>query len=183
MVDIKISPSTSDQAVRVRTGKTWPEWFAILDSAGAQQMTHQQIVAFLVNEFSIGGWWQQMVTVTYEQARGLREKHQRPDGYQVGRSKVLPVGVESLYTAWVDETQRSQWLGDLPLTITTATPRKSIRASFTDGTRLDVNFYAKDEGKTQVTVEHQRLPDAAAAEAQKTFWAEALNHLRNYLEL
>jgi uncharacterized protein YndB with AHSA1/START domain len=172
----------SDEAVRVRTGKTWPEWFHLLDTAGATGMTHQQIVAYLVREHGLGSWWQQMVTVTYEQARGLREKHQRPDGYQISRSKVLPVSIDLLYAAWLDPRQRLRWLGDMEINITTATPGKSIRASLPDGTRLDVNYYLKGEGKSQVTVEHQKLPDATSAEARKTFWSDALNRLKAYLE-
>lgn len=77
MVDIKIPPSPSDAAVRVRTGKTWPEWFAFLDAAGAENMTHQQIIAYLIDEHEISSWWQQMVALTYEQARGLRDEHRR----------------------------------------------------------------------------------------------------------
>ena len=30
----------SDEAVKAKTGKTWKQWFAILDKAGAKQMTH-----------------------------------------------------------------------------------------------------------------------------------------------
>ena len=37
----------SDAAVKERTGKTWPEWFKILDKAGAKKMRHQDISAYL----------------------------------------------------------------------------------------------------------------------------------------
>ncbi len=30
----------SDQAVKKATGKSWQEWLAILDKAGARKMTH-----------------------------------------------------------------------------------------------------------------------------------------------
>ena len=62
----------SDAAVQASTGKIWKEWFAILDKAGARKMDHKQIVAYLVKHHKVGPWWQQMVTVIYEQARGLR---------------------------------------------------------------------------------------------------------------
>src|SRR5216117_1433710 len=81
----------SDAAVVRATGKKWAEWFAILDKAGAKKLTHQQIVAVLAKKHGLAPWWQQMVTVTYEQARGLRKVHERPDGYSISRSKTLPV--------------------------------------------------------------------------------------------
>ena len=33
----------NSEAVQKRTGKSWDEWFAILDGAGAKTMTHQEI--------------------------------------------------------------------------------------------------------------------------------------------
>ena len=50
----------SDAAVQSKTGKTWPEWFKVLDAAGARKMSHQQIVAVLSKQHGVGPWWQQM---------------------------------------------------------------------------------------------------------------------------
>jgi len=63
------SAGVSNEAVRAKTGKTWPDWFAILDKAGARKMDHKQIVAYLNEHHQVGPGWQQMVTVGYEQAR------------------------------------------------------------------------------------------------------------------
>ena len=78
MEPVKIPPSMSDDAVKARTGKTWTEWFAILDAAGAGKMTHPQIATYLSTEQAVPDWWSQMVTVTYEKARGLRESAPTP---------------------------------------------------------------------------------------------------------
>ena len=64
------SPRVSDAAVEAKTGKTWQEWFALLDAAGARQMDHKSIAAHLDKKLGVPGWWAQMVTVAYEQARG-----------------------------------------------------------------------------------------------------------------
>ena len=37
-------------------------------------MSHQEIVRYLSTKHDVGPWWQQMVTVTYEHASGLRDK-------------------------------------------------------------------------------------------------------------
>jgi len=94
-----IEPAISDEAVTEKTGKSWDEWFDILDTAGAQLMTHKQIVAYLVEKHGNSSWWQQMVTVTYEQARGLRRKHEMPSGYQISRSRTIAAPVEYVFTA------------------------------------------------------------------------------------
>ena len=41
---------------------------------------------------------------------------------------------------------------------------------------------AAGENKSQVAVEHERLADAAAVEATKTFWRERLTALKGLLE-
>ena len=87
----KIAPAMSDDAVMARTGKTWSEWFAILDAAGAAKMTHPQIASYLSTQQGVPDWWSQMVAVTYEKARGLREQHQQPDGYQISKGKTFQV--------------------------------------------------------------------------------------------
>lgn len=52
---------------------------------------HKDIALWLRENHIESGWWSQMVTVGYEQARGLRQKHEKPTGFDVGRSKTFPV--------------------------------------------------------------------------------------------
>ena len=177
-----IEPPISDAAVKEKTGKDWSEWFAILDAAGAQAMTHKQIVAYLVEEHAVGAWWQQMVTVTYEQARGLRQKHEKPSGYQISRSRTIAAPVERVYAAWLDSVQRARWLADSGFSIRKATPNKTMRITWVDGkTNLDVSFTAKYPEKTQITVQHDKLPSPEDAEQMKMYWTSALEALEKYL--
>jgi len=173
-----------NEAVLAATGKDWQSWFEILDQAGAQGMDHKGIVAYLKDHHNVSPWWQQQVTVSYEQARGLRKVHQRPDGYQISRSKTLPVAVSRLYAACEEEEQREAWLGKVEIVIRTARKDKSMRISWLEPMgSVEVNFYAKGEFKSQITVQHSRLDSAEQAEEMKTYWSHALNNLKSYLEV
>lgn len=177
------SPRMSDEAVEAKTGKKWDQWFAILDKAGAKEMSHKDIVKFLHSKHDVGPWWQQMVTVTYEQARGLRDAHEKPGGYQISVSRTVNVPLANLYKAVANEEGRSRWLSENGLEVRKATPNKSMRVSWKDGkTSLEINFYPKGDGKSQVVVQHSKLPDAKAAAKMKTFWGQALDRLREVLE-
>jgi len=177
------TPSVSDESVRARTGRNWQEWFELLDARGAREMNHRQIVALLAGEYGVDPWWQQMITVTYEQARGLRDKHETPQGFQVSRSKTLPVPVERLFSAWEDEDQRSQWLPGAALSVRRATPAKSMRLDWeADGSLVSVYFYEKGEQRSQVAVNHEKLGSREQAEAMKGYWSLALNRLAAYLQ-
>jgi hypothetical protein len=178
------SKRMSDAAVKERTGKTWLEWFKILDKAGAKKMKHQDIAAYLKTEQKVGAWWCQMIAVPYEHERGLREKFQKCDGeFAASGSRTLGVPISKPYDAWTDETLRQRWLPDAKIEITTATKNKSLRAKWNAGTsRLSVNFYPKGAGKCQVAVDHMKLPSSKECAKMKAYWFEALNRLQEFLE-
>jgi uncharacterized protein YndB with AHSA1/START domain len=178
----KQSERMSDEAVRTKTGKSWDEWFAILDAAGAQTLGHKEIVALLSGQHEVGPWWRQMVTVTYEQARGMREKHQTASGYTANASRTIGVPVDRLFEAWSDAKLRNRWLPDAELTIRKATPGKSLRISWGDGSNVDVGLIPKGESKSQIAVEHAKLPDAEAVTRAKGYWKQALDRLQQVLE-
>jgi hypothetical protein len=174
----------SDAAVKERTGKTWPEWFKILDKAGAKKMRHQDITAYLIKEHKVGPWWTQMIAVPYEHERGLREKFQKCTGeFAASGSRTLSVPMSKLYNAWTDEKLRQRWLPDAKIEITTATKNKSLRAKWDgDASRLSVNFYPKGAGKSQAAVDHMKLPSSKECAKMKAYWFEALNRLQEMLE-
>lgn len=174
----------SDEAVKTATGKTWAQWLKILDTAGARKMTHREIAVLLDKRYpEIGGWWCQMVTVGYEQARGMRQKHQKLNGFEIGSSKTVAVSVGDLYRAWRDKKARGRWLCDPEMTIRKATTNKSMRITWPeDDTSLSVNFYAKGRGKSQVALQHGKLANARRAARMKTYWSAQLTRLKEVLE-
>jgi hypothetical protein len=172
--------SMSDDAVLKATGKTWKEWFAELDRAGGKELDHRGIVA-LAGVGGAGPWWQQMVTVEYERARGLRAKHERPDGYSVSKSVTLGVPVDDAFGWWNDAKTRAKWLGK-GLTVRKANANKSMRITWCDQrTSVEVNFWRKGPEKCQVAVQHSKLADAGEAAKMKAYWGMKLEQMAKRL--
>lgn len=176
------------EAVKAATGKGWDEWFHIIDRVGGREMDHKQIVAVVGKQKGARPWWQQMITVGYEQARGLRKVHETAKGYQVSRSKTVAAPLPVLFRAWKDPKSRGRWLsvasgpragrpnGDLVIRKTTA--NKFLRITWPDGTtNVEVNFYKTPSGKSQVTVQHNKLADAKTAAKMKAYWGKQLERL------
>ena len=172
----------STAAVKKATGKTWAQWLALLDKAGAKKLSHKDIALLLHQKFKVPDWWCQMVTVGYEQARGLRVKHQKADGFEVSVTKTMVAPVDRAFAAWKESAQREQWLPRTPLTVRKATPHKSIRILWPDDTTVSVNFWPKGPLKCQVVPQHGKLATPEAAEKMKAYWADKLEALRAYLE-
>jgi hypothetical protein len=178
----RAAPLISDAAVKQATGRTWKQWFALLDEANACALKHAQIVKLLPDE--IGGWWQQMVTVSYERARQLREVHQRSSGeFAAAATKTFNLPLEIVYAAWKDARSRAGWLAE-GATVRKATPNQSIRLLVGKGAKarpVDVTFSAKGDGKAQVTVDHRELTSEAVVQAAKAGWKEAFERLQKKL--
>lgn len=173
----------SSEAVRAATGKTWTQWCTLLDKAGGRSMNHKEIVAIVGGKHGVGPWWQQMVTVGYEQAAGLRKKHQKPTGFEISRAKTIAAPSSKVFAAWKSAKLRAAWLSGEAITIRKATAGRSLRITWSDGaTNLDVMLYPKGVGKTQITVQHGKLASAKQAEGMKAFWGKALTRLATVLE-
>lgn len=170
----------SSDSVKAKTGKHWEEWFQILDKAGAKKLDHKSIARYLYEIQGVPGWWSQMVTVGYEQARGLREVHQQADGFSANASKTYPVGVDQLFSAFAEARRRQKWLGPAPLEVRTKSPGKSIRFTWSEGnaqSSVDVYFTSKGGSKSSAAVQHNKLVDASAVSRSKEFWKAALSRL------
>ncbi len=173
----------SDAAVKAATGKSWKQWFALLDQCGAKGMSHKEIVAVVRRQADPGPWWRQMVTVGYEQERGLREKHQTPQGFQAGCSRTLGAPLPRLYRHWHDRKLRALWLDDPDFVIRKATRDGSLRITWVDGrTSVEVNFVEKGPARSQVAVQHRKLPNARSVSRMKSYWARQLDRLKQVLE-
>src|ERR1051325_153823 len=171
-----------DEAVKKATGRDWAEWFRIFDKAGAAKLDHRGITA-IAEEPGAPPWWGQMVTGRYEQERGLRAVHQKMDGYSASISRTIAAPLKEIYEAWGAGRRRAKWLKEPKLAVRKATPHKSLRITWSDGaSSVEVNLYPKGDAKTQVSVQHSKLKDAAAGAEKKALWGEALDRLKEALE-
>jgi len=171
-----------DDAVRKATGKTWNEWGKLLDKVGCKKMPHKEIAQIVHEKHGVGDWWSQMVTVGYEQLRGLRKPHQMVDGWKSSVSRTIAVPLSRLYGAWADKTQRRQWMGSREIVVRKATKNKSMRITCHDKTSLEVNFYAKGTGKSQVAVQHNKLKGQSGVAKSKKYWASAMEKMKKVLD-
>jgi uncharacterized protein YndB with AHSA1/START domain len=163
----------SSAAIAAATGKTWEQWMQLLDAAGAGKLDHKGIVKLVSQKFDVGPWWRQMLTVGYEQARGLRGVNQAAGGFQISVTKTLPVPMDRLFRAWSDDKRRARWLPD-EITIRKSTRNRSVRITWNDGTNVEVMFYPQPSGTNRVNVQHNKLPTKAAAEKMRAFWKQRL---------
>lgn len=169
----------TDTAIKAKTGKGWAQWFAALDKKGASGKDHQTITALLRRDFGLSDWYAQMVTVSYERARGLRAKNQKCDGrFSVSVTKVMPVPLRRLFdTATAGQPD---WFPKGAFAESSRTRDKYWRGKWKSG-RLAIGFIAKGTDKAQIAIDIEQLPGAEAVERERAAWKAAVEKLSKLL--
>jgi hypothetical protein len=169
----------TDAAIKAKTGKDWMAWFAALDKAGAAKLDHKAIVA-LARDMGSGRWHGQMVAVSYERARGLRVMNQKCDGeFSVSVTRVMPVSLSELYKAATGAPDA--WFPKGAFEETSRTKDKYWRGKWKSG-RLEVGFYAKGAGKSQIALQSNKLASQDMVEKERALWKKAMDRLQAMIE-
>ena len=63
----------TDVEITDATGKSWQEWFRILDEFGVEERGHSPTVEHLKAHYSLDHDWAELVARRYEDDRGLRQ--------------------------------------------------------------------------------------------------------------
>ena len=171
-------PTMSDDSIRKGTGRSWDDWFRRLDAWGATARTHTEIARHVRDTEGIDGWWAQSVTVGYEWARGMRDRHETPGGYQVSVTKTIAATADDVWRDFVEPARRNRWLapGTLRTRPGTGTVGRSARFDAVDGRLVHIWIEAKGD-RSSVAVTCERLAGPDEVSAQRAVWRERLGHL------
>jgi hypothetical protein len=170
------------QLVKKLSGRSMEDWFKILDEKGAKEMKHAHIFALagsIDGLKPLGQWNQNLLVTTYEWDRGLKQRGEKENGFEISVSKTISVTTAVLYQCWIDESLRNRWLPRQQPEISKATENKSLRMLWSDKiTRVSVELYVKGDAKTQVVVQHLKIAGAEEAAILKQYWSERLDALK-----
>lgn len=173
----------SDAKLTEVTGRNWEAWLSILDRWKARDRKHGETVDFLIAEHAVPHWWAQTITGGFERARGMRLKHQQPDGFTIYATRTVGVPIGVLFDAFASEPSRRQWLTDGSMSLRTSQPGRVARFDWGGGpTRVSVTFEDKGPAKSTAAVAHERLADPVEAETAKASWRARLAALKSHLE-
>lgn len=88
-----------------------------------------------------------------------------------------------MLAAFTDDATRERWLPGIALSRRPTTAATTARFDWPDPpSRLVVYLAPKDDGRTVLSLAHERLPDASAVAALKAMWRTRLDALRAILE-
>jgi hypothetical protein len=172
----------SSKAVQKATGKSWEEWFAVLNELKAAELSHPAIVGKLYSDYGVDEWWAQMITVEFERTIGRREAGQRCDGtYATSASKTLSSNMDTALECRQTLVCRAQDFNGVAFSaqpsINKTDKWRYWRVKLADGARINVNITQKEADKTLLSVQHEGLQNKEDIEHWKTFWKSYLSNL------
>ena len=203
-VKLETQNPLTEESIKSATGKSWKQWFSILDERGGIAQGRRAISDYLFGECKLDAWWTATLNVEYEAARGFVEKDGRPKGYMICVTKTIAAPVDKAYAAWASAGALDSWFssnnkaevvdggrysnadGDTGL-YKRVRKNKDLRFTWenpahTAPTIVDVVFQDKGKGKTGVMITHDRIQQRAEADGLREGWGEALTRLKTVLE-
>jgi hypothetical protein len=174
------------EAIEKTTGQGWEEWLVYLQSIDAKDLSHKQIADHvrgkLKDTLENAGWWAQSITVAYEQHIGRREPGQRSDGtFEVAISKTMAGSMEDVMQAWVTLIADHQEFNNTPVakqpTVSQTARNHHWGCNLADGTRVNVDVYAKSPEKCGFTITHIKLANQNAQEEWRNYWKDLISSL------
>jgi hypothetical protein len=168
-------PEHSDDVIRENTGRGWDEWCDLIDAWPGKDDGHAAIAAYVQQEYGIGGWWAQSITVGYERIVGLRLPFQRPDGtFSANKSRTVTVDAEALRAMLLDDDDRADLFPGVETELRSKPTSKNVRLGMGAGV-AEIHMAPKGDGRVKVTIQHERLPEYGDVEHWKGYWSEWLD--------
>ena len=193
--------TVSSASVHKGTGRTWDQWIALLDKAGASGWTHQEIVAYLKKKHRLTPWWQQGVTTGYEVATGRREQGQSLKGeYQVTCTASLSIGAKAAWKLISSPEGLGCWLrplsdflapkqvfeseGGIFGEVRTMKAGRQVRIRWQNEdwpkpTTVQVVVIPRPKSKCILAIMHDGFVDVRTREKMRVHWKAVLAELRS----
>ena len=166
---------TSAESALNATGRTYEQWYELLDKAGGRELSHQEIARWLGSQGIESGWWCQSITGSYERHIGRRVEGQTCDGdFKTSASKTLDATLDEVLRRWCAQVQGQTEFNGVPLVDEPAVAGNGRwrywRAKLADGGRVTVSITHASSGKTSFGLSHDKLGSRDDVESWKTYW-------------
>jgi hypothetical protein len=168
-------PEFTDEVIRTSTGKGWNDWCDLIDAWPGHVDGHTAIARFVHETTELNGWWSQGVTVGYERITGIRLPHQMADGtFTASKSRTMDIDVTALRGLLVSAEARNDLFHGVETELRSRPTAKSLRITLDIGSVL-FSFDPAKDGRTKMTVAHEKLPTHDDVERWKFYWSEWLD--------
>ncbi len=192
----------SDEAVKKATGKSWSEWFEILDTEKIKDLPHKDIVKMLHEKKLVkkgkdwpparspalpagrfnAGWWAQSIVVGYEEKIGRRVFGAKTAGnYTVTVGKSMDGTPDGVFKKWENLVKDKKEFNNVKFEGETRTSStkdwRYWKVDLSDGGKLMVGIGPKEDKRSSFSVTMDKLKGEKEVEEWRQYWKEFLEKL------
>jgi uncharacterized protein YndB with AHSA1/START domain len=186
--------------VRKETGRAWEEWTVELGREVDGLWSHEQIQAYVRDQYEISEPWSEWIATMYEELMGRIPVGKTKDaGVQIGVRRTFAVAKERAWHFLTSPQGLALWIGegaDFKLRvgheyeskegvsgkIAVVVPYQKLRmtwkrSEWDSPSRLQLYVLATNSGKTTVAIHQEMLEDVYMRDVMKRHWEEVLGRL------
>lgn len=186
-----------------RTGKTWDEWFTLIEGAGGTSMSHREIARELEAR-GVDAWYAQAITVQYEREHADRQPLQRGKTFTVTARRTIRRPIEQVFAVATEAGHLNQWFSpgsevdlreggtfsnldnDSGTFLVVQAPHR-VRFTWNNpnhepGSVVEVKITETAPDVTVLALTHYKIGRKSDAEGLREGWAWAMDSLKAYVE-
>ena len=174
-------PTVTDADVKKKTGRTWQEWFALLDRDGAAKLDRSRITRIVASKYGIGLWWRRTIAKAYEQARTARDAAKGiASGPVANTSRAMQQPMRALSATMHDLEARARRLKSRTFADRPAPGTISMRGSASVG-NVDISGDRFEALPSESGVVAESIRDVSPVRKMRAFWKARVDSLQKSL--
>lgn len=187
----------SSEACLAATGKSFVDWFAVIEAAGLADK-RRDAIHLIYDQTNRGKdvWWPTTIWVEFERSKGIVKKDGRAEGFNICCTKSFKQTPQDLFPYFASEAAFAGWVpgwagaiaegsaftcGSAKGTVGRIRPAKDIRMEWISPgfgpTEIEIQFNLV-AGKTTINFYHKRIDSRAEADGLRRAWGAALDRLK-----
>lgn len=187
------------------TGKKWETWVMDLQQAVNASWSHEQIRAYLCEEYDVGEDWSEWIALFYGQMLGRVPTGVTKDaGVNIGIRRTVEASPDQLWRFLTSPQGLPLWIGKVPAfspqkgfqfeseegitgKIAVVIPNNKLRLTWKrpewdKPSRLQLYLLPAKSGKTTIAIHQEMLEDVYMRELMRRHWEEAINRIIEQME-
>jgi hypothetical protein len=172
--------TVTDADVKKKTGRTWQEWFALLDRDGAAKLDRRRITRIVASKYGIGFFWRRTIARAYQQARAASDRQDHSGGIVVTASRAIQRPMRALSETIHDVEARARRLKLGPLGKRPTPGTISSRTGSSTG-NVDVSGDRFEAVQSASDLGPQSTRGGRPVEKMRAFWKARVDSLQKSL--
>jgi hypothetical protein len=158
------------------TGKSWTEWFEIINNLITQHTIQKPTAKTLSQEYGLEDYWAKTIIDEFDFDNAFPRKENKNTDFEISATLTIQAPLHVVEQGFTDSSLRRMWLPEVN-EFKKYNTGKNVRFDWIDDTLVSVNFYPKNASKCQVSLQHSKIKELDKRDHYRQEWKTRLDLL------